>query len=114
RLLGAFSMQLRRLAQAYREHQQGMPLYRALEEAGVPPFGIRSAEQQLRHLGRQRAERLYNWLVETDLGMKGSSQLPDRTLLERLVVQLARPLPRGEWFGACCFALARGAVSAKQ
>jgi DNA polymerase-3 subunit delta len=94
RLLGAFSMQLRRLAQAYRLNQQGAPLFAALEQAGVPPFGIKSAEQQLRHLGRRRAERLYDWLLETDLGLKGSSQLPPRTLLERLVVQLARPLPQ--------------------
>jgi DNA polymerase-3 subunit delta len=94
RLLGAFSMQLRRLAQAYRLNQQGAPLYAALEQSGVPPFGIKSAEQQFRHLGGRRAERLYDWLLETDLGLKGSSQLPPRTLLERLVVQLARPLPR--------------------
>jgi DNA polymerase-3 subunit delta len=91
RLLGAFSMQLRRLAQAYRLNQIGVPLPGALAEAGVPPFGIRSAEQQLRHLGRRRAEKLYDWLLETDLGLKGSSQLPPRTLLERFVIQLARP-----------------------
>jgi DNA polymerase-3 subunit delta len=92
RLLGAFSMQLRRLAQAYRLTQNGTSLSGALAEAGVLPFGIKSAEQQLRHLGRRRAERLYDWLLETDLGLKGSSQLPPRNLLERLVVQLARPL----------------------
>jgi DNA polymerase-3 subunit delta len=95
RILGAFSMQLRRLAQAHRMTQQGNPLLPALEQAGVPPFGIKSAEQQLRHLGPGRAERLYDWLLEADLGLKGSSQLPPRTLLERLIVQLARPLPRG-------------------
>ena len=92
RLLGAFSMQLRRLAQAYRLTQNGVSLSGALAEAGVLPFGIKSAEQQLRHLGRRRAERLYDWLLETDLGLKGASQLPPRTLLERLVIQLARPL----------------------
>jgi len=92
RLLGAFGSQLRPLAKAYRLNQSGIPLSTALEEAGVPPFRLRSAEQQLRHLGRRRAERLFDWLLETDLGMKGSSQLPERTQLERLVVQLARPL----------------------
>jgi len=90
RLLGAFSMQLRRLAQAARLHGQGESLQGALEQAGVPPFGRRNAEQQLRHLGRRRLDRVYDWLLETDLGLKGSSQLPPRTLLERLVVQLAR------------------------
>jgi DNA polymerase III subunit delta len=90
RLLGAFSMQLRRLAQAARLHSQGESLADALEHAGVPPFGRRSAEQQVRHLGRRRLDLIYDWLLETDLGLKGSSQLPPRTLLERLVVQLAR------------------------
>lgn len=90
RMLGAFSMQLRRLAQAARLSQQGVPLGVALEQAGIPPFGLKASEQQLRHLGRRRADRLYDWLIETDLGLKGSSQLPARTLLERLVVRLAR------------------------
>ncbi len=90
RLLGAFSMQLRRLAQAARLHGQGESLSAALERAGVPPFGRRNAEQQVRHLGRRRLDQVYDWLLETDLGLKGSSQLPPRALLERLVVQLAR------------------------
>lgn len=90
RLLGAFSMQLRRLAQAARLHSQGESVPDALEHAGVPPFGRKSAEQQLRHLGRRRLDLIYDWLLETDLGLKGSSQLPPRVLLERLVVRLAR------------------------
>ncbi len=90
RMLGAFSMQLRRLAQAYRLTMLGKPLTVALEEVGVPPFGIKQAEQQLRHLGRRRAERIYDWLLETDQGVKGGSQLSPRTLLERLVIRLAR------------------------
>ncbi len=90
RILGAFSMQLRRLAQAARLNEQGESLSSALGRAGIPPFAIRGCEQQLRHLGRQRSNRLYDWLLETDLGLKGFSQLPPRTLLERLVVQLAR------------------------
>lgn len=90
RILGAFSMQLRRLAQAARWSQQGQSLMAALDRAGVPPFAQRGCEQQLRHLGRQRSDRLYDWLLEADQGLKGSSQLPPRTLLERLVVRLAR------------------------
>jgi DNA polymerase-3 subunit delta len=95
RLLGAFSSQLRPVAQAHRLSQQGMPLTMALEQAGVLPFRMKSAEQQLRHLGSRRAERLFDWLLEADLGLKGSSQLPPRTLLERFIVQLARPLTGG-------------------
>ncbi len=90
RMLGAFSMQLRRLAQAARLNEQGQSISRAMEQVGIPPFAQKGCEQQLRHLGRRRAGRLYDWLLEVDLGLKGSSQLPPRTLLERLVVQLAR------------------------
>src|SRR5205807_5562196 len=52
RLLGAFSVQLRRLAQVGRLSQQGQPLSTAMDQAGVPPFVQRGCEQQLRHLGR--------------------------------------------------------------
>jgi DNA polymerase-3 subunit delta len=90
RILGAFSMQLRRLAQAYRLTQQGRSLSAALEEMGVPPFSQRGIDQQLRHLGPRRAGRLYDWLLEIDQGVKGGSQLSPRVLLERLVVGLAR------------------------
>jgi DNA polymerase-3 subunit delta len=92
RLLGAFSMQLRRLAQAWRLTTQGVSISEALERAGVPgyPVARRAAEQQMRHLGRRRLDQLYDWLLQTDLGMKGSSALAPGVLLERLVVQLAR------------------------
>jgi DNA polymerase-3 subunit delta len=90
RILGAFSMQLRRLAQAARLTRQGLSLAAALEQAGVQAYNIKGYEQQLRHLGRRRADQLYDWLLEADLGLKGSSQLPPKTLLERLVVRLAQ------------------------
>lgn len=92
RLLGAFSLQLRRLAQAARLNAQGVTLHDSLNQAGIPawPAARQSAEQQMRHLGRRRLDRLYDWLLETDLGLKGGSQLPPTTLLERLVIRLAR------------------------
>ena len=92
RILGAFSLQLRRLAQAARLHRQGQPLPAALAQAGMPPFAVKGCEQQLRHLGRRRAERLYDWLLEVDLGLKGSSELKPRMLIEEL--QLLRPIYR--------------------
>jgi DNA polymerase-3 subunit delta len=90
RILGAFSMQLRRLAQAARLTQRGLPVQAALEQVGVSAYSLKGCEQQMRHLGMRRLERLHDWLLEMDLGLKGSSQLPPRTLLERLVVRLAR------------------------
>jgi DNA polymerase-3 subunit delta len=90
RMLGAFSMQLRRLAQTARLVQRGLNFGAAADRAGIPPFARQGSERQLRQLGRTRANRLYDWLLEADLGMKGWSQLPPRTLLERLVVKLAK------------------------
>jgi DNA polymerase-3 subunit delta len=89
-ILGAIGWQLRRLAKVVGLRRQGIPLYAAMERAGVQHFAQQGIEQQLRHLGPQRADRLYDWLLETDFGLKGASQLPPRTLLERLVVRLAR------------------------
>jgi DNA polymerase-3 subunit delta len=89
-ILAAFSWSLRKLAQASRLSAQGVSLSESMSRAGIPPFGRQSAEQQMRHLGRRRLDRLYDWLLETDSGMKGGSQLPPTTLLERLVVRLAR------------------------
>jgi DNA polymerase III subunit delta len=95
KLLGAFSARLRRTAQAGRLSVQGVSLAEAMTRAGVPNFpAARQAEEQLiRHLGRRRLDRLYDWLLETDQGMKGGSALPPPVLLERLVVRLARARP---------------------
>jgi DNA polymerase-3 subunit delta len=89
-ILGAFSWQLRRLAQAGRLIQQGAYPSLALETVGVWPAARPSWEQQLKHLGRSRIGKLYDWLLETDLGLKGSNPLPEETQLERLLVRLAR------------------------
>ena len=91
RILGAFSMQLRRLAQAGRLAVQGKPLAAAVEEAGIPPFAARGCQQQLRHLGPARTAQLYDWLLAINMDLRGESPLPPRTLLERLVVRLAEP-----------------------
>src|SRR5258708_5724150 len=69
RLLGAFSMQLRRLAQVARLHAQGRALDDAQEHAGVPPFARRNMAQPMRKLGQSRLDSLYDWLVETNRGL---------------------------------------------
>jgi DNA polymerase-3 subunit delta len=90
KLLGAFSYRLRQVAQTGRLGIQNVPLPEALSRAGVPHPAKPSVETQLRQLGRSRIDRLYDWLLEADQGMKGGSQLTPRQLLERLVVKLAR------------------------
>jgi DNA polymerase-3 subunit delta len=90
KLLGAFSYRFRQVAQCGRLAAQGVPLAEAMKRAEVPHPAKPSIEAQLRQLGRARLDRLYDWLLEADQGMKGGSQLTPRQLIERLVVQLVR------------------------
>jgi DNA polymerase-3 subunit delta len=87
-ILGAMSAQLRRLARVHRLVATGESPRTALAKAGIQYYADR-AQAQLRHLGRDRLGRLYKWLLETDLGIKGESALTPPHLLERLVVRLA-------------------------
>ena len=87
-VFGAISAQLRRLVKAHRLIAQGEPARSALSKAGIQYYTDK-AQAQLRHLGKARLDRAYQWLLETDLGMKGDSGLPPHHLLERLVVRVA-------------------------
>ncbi|MGL4554132.1 MAG: DNA polymerase III subunit delta [Gemmataceae bacterium] len=89
-LLGGFGYRLRPAAMAGRLAAQGVPLGEAMKRAGVPYPALQETEQQIRQLGRARLDRLFDWLLEADQGMKGGSQLTPRQLMERLVVNLAR------------------------
>lgn len=85
--------QLRKLAAVGRHLADGLPLGPALDAAGVPKWeqARQAAERQVRWLGRRRLDRLTEWLLELDLGLKGGNPLPERVQVERLVVKLARP-----------------------
>ncbi|MHC4404726.1 MAG: DNA polymerase III subunit delta [Planctomycetota bacterium] len=99
-VLGQISASLRRFAAATRlvlqAEARGRPigLSVALQQAGVRQFVLAKAEMQLRKLGRHRGDRLYRWLLEADLGLKGASAVPPRLILERLIVRLADPQGR--------------------
>ena len=91
---------LRRFAAATRIYQESeragrrISLRDALIEAGFAHWnrkGLERAESQLKQLGRERAGRLYEWLLETDLALKGSHSSPQRArfALERLVMRMA-------------------------
>jgi len=94
-VLGAFSWQLRQLGQVNSYLRAGLTPHAAMDRADVKPFTRGRVNALLRHLGRRRLDMLYDWLLEADLGMKGSSQLPQKVILERLVVKLARPRAAG-------------------
>ena len=74
-LLGAFSHHYRQLAQATRLTAQGTPLTTALEQAGVPPFAVRSCEQELRHLGRRRAGTAVRLVAGNRPGSEGQQSV---------------------------------------
>jgi DNA polymerase III subunit delta len=92
RLLGALGSQLRKLARAARMCKQGMNLEEALSKAQVAswPQARDSARKQMKHLGWNRLDKVYDWLLETDSGLKGGNALPERLQIERLIVRLAR------------------------
>jgi DNA polymerase-3 subunit delta len=89
-ILGAFSWQLRRLAAVSRGVRAGRNISEAMDRAGVQPFARAGVEQQLRRLGKAKMDRIYDWLLAADLGMKGSSPLKPEQVLEQLVVKLIR------------------------
>ncbi len=97
-LLPQMASTLRRFAAAARcfeiaEHRrQPLSLRAALEQAGMPPFKLSTAEQQLRQLGRPRAKQLYRWLLAADLALKGHNSTKDRARreLETLIVRLSK------------------------
>jgi DNA polymerase-3 subunit delta len=88
-ILGALSWHLRNLARAGRLAVAGMPVRRALQEAGVKPFALERSERHLRRLGRERVTTLYQWLLDADLDLKGRSPGPRPLVLETLLVRLA-------------------------
>jgi DNA polymerase-3 subunit delta len=55
---------------------------------------LEKAERQLVQLGRARASRLYRWLLEADLALKGSHSSPPkaRFVLEHLFARMAKEL----------------------
>jgi len=105
-IFGSLSWSLRRYAAATRIFQQAeraghkIPLREALLQAGVkdwPNGTLAAMEKRLMQLGRQRAAKLYRWLVELDGALKGSDAWPPgmdgdraRWVLEQLVFRLAK------------------------
>jgi DNA polymerase-3 subunit delta len=92
-VLAPLSFQLRKLANVARLTSSGIPLSVAMDTSQVAKWeGARvSFEKQLRHLGRRRLEKLAEWLVDINVGLKGGNPLPERIQVERLIVMLARP-----------------------
>jgi DNA polymerase-3 subunit delta len=88
KILGGMTFVFRKLARAVELSQQGTTLASALQQAGVFPKEVSNCERYLRRIGRAKAERLLQCLLEADGNLKGGNRLPERLQLERLLVQL--------------------------
>jgi DNA polymerase III subunit delta len=102
-ILAQIGSTLRRFAAATRILEQAesagrrLSLRQALEAAGFKSFTLSKSEGQLRQIGRLRASQLLHWLLEADLGLKGSSSAPARArfVLEQLLVRLSAAAAAG-------------------
>jgi DNA polymerase-3 subunit delta len=88
RLLGGINSTYRALARGTELARLGTPLIEALTSGGVKPWQVNQYAGYLRRIGRPRAERLLSMLMHADMDVKGHSQLPDRLIMERLLLQL--------------------------
>lgn len=88
KLLGGIGFVFRKLARAT-ELSRHESLNEALKEAGVFPRDMAAVTSYLRRIGRAKAEKIISALVTADTGLKGSSRLPERVQLERLLIELA-------------------------
>ena len=104
-LFGSISWSLRRYAAATRAFEQAerrgerISIKEALTRVGVRdwPLGeLKRAEERLIQLGRARAGKLYRWLMETDLALKGthSHESRARFALEHLFLRMAKQAAR--------------------
>jgi DNA polymerase III subunit delta len=100
-LLAMLASKLRPLAAATRafEDAEGAgrrisPRQAVAESAAkVWPQMLDEAERNMKQLGRERTGKLYHWLLEADLAIKGSRSKGNgpRMVLEELIVRLGKP-----------------------
>ena len=89
-LLAAMNASLRKLHHAGQLRRARFDAKTACAKAGIN-FGVDDAIRQHAHLGPKRVDQLPAMLLQADLDLKGSSSLPPRVIIERFLVQLARP-----------------------
>jgi DNA polymerase-3 subunit delta len=91
-LLAAMTASLRKVHHAGFLRTARVEARQACREAGITyPSAIEATLKQHAHLGPARVDRLPDLLLRADLDLKGSSPLAPRVVLERLLLQLARP-----------------------
>lgn len=93
RILGGILFVYRKLAAAAEQARQGTPLPAAVRAAGVFPKDQAGSVEYLRRIGSKGAGRFFEHLLEADASLRGYGRLPERIVLERLLVRLAGQSP---------------------
>jgi DNA polymerase III subunit delta len=91
KLIAGMTFSLQKVHHAGQLRRERVELREACQRAGIFPGAAEKTGRQHSHLGPTRVDRLPGLLLQADLDLKGDSQLPPRVILERLLVQLARP-----------------------
>lgn len=92
RVLGGISFVFRKMALATELSRQGRALNAALQEAGCWGNEVGPATSYLRRIGRPKAELIGSHLLAAESALKGGSLASDRSILERLLLQLSGTL----------------------
>ncbi len=90
-LLAMIGSSLRKIHHAGQLRLKKLDPREACREAGIPPYAVEKTIAQHKHLGPSRVAKLPAMLLQADLDLKGSSQLPPRVVMERLLIELGRP-----------------------
>ena len=88
RILGAVTFSYRKLAAAGELIRRGTPPAAAVKMAGVFPKDQSTAAAYLQRLG-PRSSRFFAYILEADGALRGQGRLPERVVMERLLVKLA-------------------------
>lgn len=91
KLIAGMTYSLQKLHHAGQLRRARFELKDACQRAGIYPGATEKTGRQHAHLGPGRVDGLPGLLLQADLDLKGDSPLPPRVILERLIVQLARP-----------------------
>lgn len=92
RILGGVLFVYRKLAAATEAARRGMPLPAAVRSAGVFPKDQAESVEYLKRIGSKAAGRFFEHLVEADAALRGYGKLPERIVLERLLIRLTGPV----------------------
>ncbi|HEX6986156.1 MAG TPA: DNA polymerase III subunit delta, partial [Planctomycetaceae bacterium] len=69
--------------------RRGTPLPAAVKAAGVFPKDQADSVEYLKRLGPKAAGRFFEHLAQADAALRGQGRMPERIILERLLVRLA-------------------------